>query len=74
MTTIQLILALTSIKHPRLHQMDVNNTFLYGDLHEDMYMSLQLGFFSTGPNKAYKLLKSIYGLKEASWQWFEKLS
>ena len=43
MTTIRLILALVSIKNWHLYQLDVNNAFLYRDLHEDVYMKVPLG-------------------------------
>ncbi|GJX90484.1 ribonuclease H-like domain-containing protein [Tanacetum coccineum] len=53
---------------------DVNNAFLYGDLNEDIYMSLPLGFECSDKNKVYKLNKALYGLKQAPRQWNAKLT
>lgn len=65
MITIRSILAVAASRKWKVHQHDVNNAFL-GDLNEDIYM------VSEG-NKVYKLKKSLYGLKQASRQWFTKL-
>lgn len=46
--------------------MDVTNEFLQGDLDEDIFMSLPLGFKFQKENKVCKLKKSLYGLKQAS--------
>ena len=54
--------------------MDVHNAFLHGDLHEDIYMTLPLGFHSTQPNVVCKLKKSLYYLWQAPQQWFFKLA
>ena len=73
-TAVRLVIALVSINHWFLHQLDVNNAFLHGDLHEDVYMQLPPGVSTSKPNQVCKLSKSLYGLKQASRQWYEKLT
>ena len=74
MTTVRLVLALESLNHGNLHQLDVNNAFLHGDLQADMYMTLPPGVSPSKRNQVCKLMKSLYGLKQASKKWYEKLT
>lgn len=72
-------LAISAIQGWGLHQMDVNNAFLYGDLDEDVYMVLPPGYvvpasLTSSEPLVCKLNKSLYGLKQAPRQWFCKLS
>ena len=63
MTTVQTILAIATSQSWQLHQMDVKNVFLPGDLQEEIYMKLPIGMTNFSPHDVYKLKRSLYGLK-----------
>ena len=56
-----------------LHQMNVKTTFLNGDLEENVYMAQPKVFVVEEKERmGCRLKKSIYGLKQASRQWYLK--
>jgi hypothetical protein len=73
LTTIRVLLSLAASYGLIVHQMDVKTTFLNGELEEEIYMDQPDRFVANGQEgKVCKLLKSLYGLKQATKQWHEK--
>ena len=64
-TTIRILIVLASIHNLVIHQMDVKNSFLNGDLDEEIYMEQPKGFIVKGKeHNVCKLVKSLYDLKQ----------
>jgi hypothetical protein len=65
MTTIRTVMAIDVSNGWSLHQMDVKNAFLHGDLKEEIFMSPPPGLFPFSSVEVCRLKRSLYGLKQA---------
>ncbi|GJW08473.1 ribonuclease H-like domain-containing protein [Tanacetum coccineum] len=64
--TIRTVLTLVVSRHWPIHQLDVKNAFLNGDLSKTVYMHQPLGFVDPQhPTHVCLLQRSLYGLKQA---------
>ena len=73
--SFRIIMALVAHYDLELHQMDVKTAFLNGNLNEEVYMDQPMGFIEKGKEHIVcKLKRSIYGLKQASRQWYLKFN
>lgn len=72
MTTIRCVLAIAASQKWIVYQLDVNNAFLHGNLNEEVYIHM-LERVENPKGKVCLLKKSLYGLKQASRQWHNKL-
>ncbi|CAL1396587.1 unnamed protein product [Linum trigynum] len=73
--TLRLILGLAVTQDWPLHQIDIANAFLHGELQEPIYMQQPPGFVDPDkPDHVCRLRKSIYGLRQAPRTWFQCLA
>ena len=72
-STIRIILTIAVTRQWEIHHIDVNNTFLNGDLQETVFMAQPEGFVDPSkPTHVCCLRKALYGLKQALRAWFDK--
>uniref|UniRef100_A0A2N9HKT3 Uncharacterized protein n=1 Tax=Fagus sylvatica TaxID=28930 RepID=A0A2N9HKT3_FAGSY len=76
LTSVRLLVSLAASHSWPLHQLDIKNAFLHGDLLETIYMDTPPGFRAEGEyaGKVCRLRKSLYGLKQSPRAWFSRFS
>lgn len=68
--TVRMLLALSTKENWDVHHLDVKSAFLNGELYEEVYVTQPEGFVKEGhEQKVYKLLKALYGLRQAPRAW-----
>ncbi|GJW51328.1 zinc finger, CCHC-type containing protein [Tanacetum coccineum] len=74
METIRLLLAIAANNKWEVHHLDVKSAFLHGELKEEVYVTQPEGFTKKGNDgKVYRLIKALYGLRQAPRAWNIKL-
>jgi hypothetical protein len=77
LTTIRTMLAVAALKDYRVEHLDVSNAYLNADVEEELYMEQPEGFVQcdeNGNKLVCKLIKSLYGLKQAGRNWNIKIN
>ncbi|KAJ9539489.1 LOW QUALITY PROTEIN: hypothetical protein OSB04_032222 [Centaurea solstitialis] len=69
LSSVRLFISLAATYNWPLHQLDVKNAFLHGDLLEEVYLEQPPGFVAQG-----ECSKSLYGLKQSPRAWFGRFS
>nr|GEY89782.1 ribonuclease H-like domain, reverse transcriptase, RNA-dependent DNA polymerase [Tanacetum cinerariifolium] len=70
METVRLLLAIAANNKWEVHHLDVKSAFLHGDLKEEVCVTQPEGFIKRQDNgKVYRLIKSLYGLRQAPRAW-----
>ena len=75
MSTIRAVLTMAAQCNWEIHQVDIKSAYLHVEIKEDIYMRAPPGYLKPGDEgKVLKLLRSLYGLKQAGFEWSEELA
>jgi hypothetical protein len=75
MSTIRTVLTVAAQRDWEIHQVDIKSAYLNAEVKEDIYMRAPPGYLKDeDKGKVLKLLRSLYGLKQAGFEWSEELA
>lgn len=73
-TSIRTIISLVSIFGWKMYQMDVKTAFLNGNIKQEVFVEKPEGFvLHSRESHVCRLLKTLYGLKQALKVWYERI-
>jgi transposase InsO family protein len=72
--SLKMLLTIAAERDYEIRHLDVPKAFLQADLAEAIYMEQPQGFHNGNRNQVWKLLKSVYGIKQAPNNWNEDLN
>lgn len=74
MDSFRLLFSIAVNEDLDIHQMDVNTAFLGAPLKEELYMRMPPPWIDNHPKgKVCRMLKSVYGLRQAGREWYQTL-
>jgi hypothetical protein len=74
MTTIRTVFTIAAHRDWEIHQVDIKSTYLNAALKDTIYMQALPGYLKMEDfGKVLLLLRSLYGLKQAGFEWSEEL-
>jgi hypothetical protein len=74
MTTIRTVLTIAAHRDWEIHQVDIKSAYLNAALKDTIYMRVLPRYLKTEDfSKVLLLLRSLYGLKQAGFEWSEEL-
>ncbi|CAL2271851.1 unnamed protein product [Prunus armeniaca] len=74
LNTVRVLLSLAANLDWSLHQFDVKNAFLHGELTEEVYIDIPPGYNTTQTGTVCRLRKALYGLKQSPRAWFGRFT
>ena len=79
--TFRYLISFVVFEKMNMQLMDVVTSYLYGDLYTEIYMKVPEGLPLTCSNSSrprntlsIRLRRSLYGLKQSGWMWYNRLS
>lgn len=75
LNTVKVFLSLVANLDWPLHQFDMKNDFLHGDLEEEVYMDIPPGYTASSSTAIVcTLQRALYGLKQSPQAWFGRFN
>lgn len=71
--TLRAVLTLASKRQMIVRHIDIRTAYLYGELQEELYMRQPPGYSNEDPSVVCRLVKSLYGLKQAARVWNNRI-